>query len=225
MIVGVTGCVGAGKSTVCRILAARGWSVLDVDALVARLLDESGVDKRALFAAAMTNGALRSRLTHELRPRVVRYVEEWAAQLDRHGALECALLFELGFQTRCAVTWCVTCSPAERRRRVEARTTASAQHFAAIEAAQWSEAEKVARADVALSTEGPVSALEGRVVAALERVERLEAHGNGKTRECMRDETLGETSTGVAAPPDFACGGGRRTVHFEFEYPGRGRLA
>ncbi|MEO5726731.1 MAG: dephospho-CoA kinase, partial [Byssovorax sp.] len=30
-VLGVTGSIGAGKSTVCQVLRARGWSVLDVD--------------------------------------------------------------------------------------------------------------------------------------------------------------------------------------------------
>jgi predicted metal-dependent HD superfamily phosphohydrolase/dephospho-CoA kinase len=173
MIAGVTGCVGAGKSTVCKLLAARGWHILEVDELVARLLEESGADKRVLFAEAMANSELRLQLTNELRPRVVRCIEEWAAQLNDDGAIECALLFELGLQSYCAATFCVTCSSTERRRRVELRTTGSAQHFDAIEAAQWSEAEKVARADVAFSTECPANELQERVAAAIETAEQV----------------------------------------------------
>jgi predicted metal-dependent HD superfamily phosphohydrolase/dephospho-CoA kinase len=154
VIVGVTGCVGAGKSTVCAALARRGWSVLDVDVLVREALHELGGTGGDLLARALSDPAERARWAARLRPRVGGRIEAWAAALEGPGALESALLFEEGLDAFCSATLCVTCEGAERRRRVERRSSTSASQFDAIEAAQWSEAAKVARADVRVSSVG-----------------------------------------------------------------------
>src|SRR5687768_15923054 len=65
-VLGVTGCVGAGKSTVRRILEAAGWSAFDVDAQAALAVSEPHV-RNALRdalgpAAKLGAGAVLARL-------------------------------------------------------------------------------------------------------------------------------------------------------------------
>lgn len=187
-VLGVTGAVGAGKSTVCRLLSQRGFTVLDVDDVAAAAVGEvlpvlaqrvpaavssrGELNKEQLFAAMLHDAALRKELETLLRPLVVQRIEAFIASLQGPGALEAALLFESGLDTFCDATLCVHCDPAERQRRVEQRTTASARHFAALEAAQLPAAEKLRRASAALLSQGPQELLEARLLAVLTKLRR-----------------------------------------------------
>ncbi|PSM30467.1 dephospho-CoA kinase, partial [Haliangium sp. UPWRP_2] len=97
-------------------------------------------------------------------------VHAWAARLDGPGALDSALLFESGLDALCDATLCVQCPREVRRQRALQRSTASAKHFAALEAAQWPESEKLARADAAVSTAGSLELLAEELQAALHRL-------------------------------------------------------
>lgn len=185
-VLGVTGAVGAGKSTVCRALSRRGFAVLDVDEVAAEAADavrrelaqrepavlnaDGRLDKKRLFAAMLADPDFRRDLERQLRPFVLKRIGAWIEHLRGPGALDAALLFESGLDALCTATLCVRCDQPERRRRVEQRTTASAQHFDALEAAQWPEAEKCQRADAALSTQLPEAELELQLTATLERL-------------------------------------------------------
>lgn len=179
----MTGAVGAGKSTVCAVLAARGFEVLDVDELasevlaagvpeVAALLPELGgqLSGPAVLRAMLERPTLRPQVEAAARPYVEARIHAWKAALTTHGALDAALLFELGLDALCDATWCVTCPADQRRARVNARTTTSSRYFDAIEAAQWPEAEKVKRADDVVSGTSAGAALEVRVSEALARL-------------------------------------------------------
>lgn len=187
-VLGVTGAVGAGKSTVCRVLGQRGFAVLDVDDVAAEALGEllpelaqrvpaavsrSGtLNKAPLFAAMLQDAGLRKELEQRLRPFIVRRIGTWVESLRGPGALDAALLFESGLDEFCDATLCVECDRAERQRRVQQRTTASAQHFDALEAAQLPAAEKRRRASAAISTQGPQAQLEEKLLAALDTLPR-----------------------------------------------------
>ena len=49
--VGVTGGIGSGKSTVCRLFAERGIAVYDSDSQAKRLMEESDTLRAALVGA------------------------------------------------------------------------------------------------------------------------------------------------------------------------------
>lgn len=181
-MLGVTGAVGAGKSTVCAALAAQGFAVLDVDELasevlaagvpeVAALLPELGaLTGPAVLRAILERPALRPQVEAAARPYVEARLRAWKDALSSDGALDAALLFELGLDAWCDATWCVTCPAEERRARVSARTTTSARFFDAIEAAQWPEAEKARRADDVVPGTAAGGALGTRLQEALERL-------------------------------------------------------
>jgi dephospho-CoA kinase len=161
VIWGVTGCVGAGKSTVASILSGFGARVLDVDDVAAQALAESslGLTAAQALTAVVTGGPERARIEAALIPEVQRRVAAWCAESEVPGVLDAALLFEHGLARFCSVTLCVCCPAEERRRRVEARSTTSARLFEAIESSQWPEAEKAQRATHQVPTSQPLEAL------------------------------------------------------------------
>lgn len=161
MIVGLTGAVGAGKSTLAKRLAARGADVLDVDMLAATAAMHVGL-RPADALSRVVNG------DRELEGRIAALVKErlgsWLSTARRPAVIDAAVLFEHQLETHCTLTVCLTCDAATRKARVKQRSTASAQHFEAIERTQWPEAEKAKRATHVISTDGSLDEAEAALV-------------------------------------------------------------
>ena len=115
--VGVTGGIGSGKSTVCRLFAERGVPVYDSDSEAKRLMGEDpslraalveafgdetfrdGVlNRRYLAATVFGDRRALARLEALVHPCVKRDFERWAAEriAEPYVVLECAILYESG---------------------------------------------------------------------------------------------------------------------------------
>ena len=113
--VGVTGGIGSGKSTVCRLFAERGVPVYDSDSEAKRLMGEDpslraalveafgdetfrdGVlNRRYLAATVFGDRRALARLEALVHPCVKRDFERWAAEriAEPYVVLECAILYE-----------------------------------------------------------------------------------------------------------------------------------
>jgi dephospho-CoA kinase len=161
VILGLTGCVGSGKSTVARAL---GFPVLDVDEVGAAAAKAIGVaPAEALRRIVQGDRALEA----QLAARVKQAIAAWLEAATRPCVIDSALLFEQCLDASCDLTICLICPVEVRRARVAQRATASARLFDAIEAAQWPEARKAAGAKLVLSTEGELEAVRSAVLTAL----------------------------------------------------------
>lgn len=116
MKVGITGGIGSGKSTVCRLFAARGVAVYDSDTEAKRLMATTlrpaiearfgagafrdGVLDRAYLADIVFRDAQAlADLDALVHPAVLRDFEAWAAaQPGDYVILESAILFEAGLE-------------------------------------------------------------------------------------------------------------------------------
>ncbi|MBL8909729.1 MAG: dephospho-CoA kinase [Archangium sp.] len=161
IVIGITGCVGSGKSTVARAL---GLPVLDLDHVGASCAKAIGLNP-AIALARIVGGdrALEAKLV----PMVKAAIAQWLEVTPRPCVIDSALLFEQGLDSLCDLTVCLTCPAEMRRSRVAQRTTASASLFDQIEGAQWPEAKKAARATLALPTGQPLDEVIRQLRAAL----------------------------------------------------------
>ena len=163
--VGVTGGIGSGKSTVCRLFAERGVPVYDSDSEAKRLMGEDpslraalveafgdetfrdGVlNRRYLAATVFGDRRALARLEALVHPCVKRDFERWAAErtAEPYVVLECAILYESGMD---AAVDRVVAVVALRLVRVNARDGASAAEIRRRMAAQLSDDVLSARAD------------------------------------------------------------------------------
>lgn len=131
----VTGGIGSGKSYVCRLLRARGIDIYDCDAAAKRIMRSSADVRRALteligehvyVGGALNKGAVASFLLRsESNARAVDSIVHPAVATDflRSGAqwMECAILFESGFDRLVDTVVAVTAPVQTRIERIIAR--------------------------------------------------------------------------------------------------------
>jgi dephospho-CoA kinase len=190
LIVGLTGSIGMGKSTVAQMFRDEGVPVFDADAEVHRLqgpggkvvaaiearfpgtTGAGGVDRAKLAAAVLGDDAAMKALEAIVHPAVG---VERAAFLAAHAdaplvVFDVPLLFETGGDARVDKVVVVSADPHVQRARTLARPGMTEAKLDAILARQTSDAEKRARADVVIATDTSLEETRGqvrRVVACL----------------------------------------------------------
>lgn len=197
-LVGLTGGLAGGKSTVGRLLEERGCLIVDADDVVAWLyesgrpgaravaelfgadyLDTAGtVDRGRLAELAFADDAARRRLEEAIHPLVRRRFEELAASGAAEGAeivvLEATLLVEAGFADAFDVVVTVEAPEAVRRSRAVDRGLSPEQAEERL-AAQGSGDARRAAADVTLDNSAGLGELERRVEELLAELRRRAA--------------------------------------------------
>jgi len=182
-IVGLTGSIGMGKSTVAAMFARAGVPVFDADAEV-RALQGPGGDLLAPIEAAFPgttgpDGVDRDRLGREVfgnaealgqleaivHPAVARRRERFL--LEHAGAplvvFDIPLLFEKGGHASVDTVVVVSAPEDVQRERVLARPGMTPEKFAQILALQVPDAEKRRRADHVIDTGVPLAQTEAAV--------------------------------------------------------------
>ena len=176
IVLGLTGSIGMGKSTVAAMFAEEGVPVFDADAAVHRLqgpegrlvaaieshfpgtTGSAGVDRVSLAERVLGDSAALGRLEALVHPAVA---EERAAFLAAHKdapvvLLDIPLLFEKGGAAAVDRIAVVSAPEAVQRARVLARPGMTPEKFERILALQMPDAEKRARADFIIPTGGPI---------------------------------------------------------------------
>lgn len=184
-VVGLTGGIGSGKSTVAAAFAALGVAVIDADA-VSHQLSRAGapgwagirdrlgerfigadgeVDRPALRAAVFSDPALRRRLESILHPLIRAEVDrQVAASNSEYAILMVPLLIESGeYRSRIDRLLVVDCTEEEQVRRVVARSGLAPQEVRAIMAAQVDRATRLAAADDVIDNSGDPASIAQRV--------------------------------------------------------------
>ena len=187
---GLTGSVGMGKSTTAALFAEAGVPVWDADAAVHRLYAAGGgvaeavaelvpdavaggaVDRARLRAAVAADAGLLGRLEARVHPLVAEdRVRFEAAHADAPILLfDIPLLFETGAEAWLDGVIVVSAPAAVQRERVLARPGMTEAMLAQMLARQMPDADKRARADFVIETDGGVEAARAEVLALLARL-------------------------------------------------------
>ena len=173
--IGLTGGIASGKSSVSKLLAARGWPVLDADHFAKQLLEpgtrttqavlqrhpnvqlEHGrVDRAELGQIIFRNSREREWLNALIHPQVRRCLEH---SLSEHAnaptiVLMIPLLFEAGLTELCSEIWLVDCDEEQQLKRLMLRNALSRNDAQARITAQWPLSRKRGLADVVIDNRG-----------------------------------------------------------------------
>ena len=193
---GVTGGIGSGKTTVCRLLEDLGARVFYADAEAKRIMHEDAavraeivdtfgaesydaegrLDRAYLAARVFGDAANVARINAIVHPRVFEAFRAAKAAAAREGVPllvhEAALLFEAGGDRHLDAVLVVEAPVDERVRRVVARDAVPPAHVRARMSHQLPPDELRRRADFVLVNDGAEADLRPRVAAVFETMTR-----------------------------------------------------
>lgn len=167
MRVGVTGGIGSGKTSVCRIFSVLGIPVFDADyeaqviigsdrsvregleEIAGVTLFNNNILDRQLLASIIFNDTVKLKKVNGLvHPKVFSAFSNWAEkQTSPYVILEAAILFESGADAFVDRVITVSAPESERVERVISRSNASVEDINARMRNQLSDSEREARAD------------------------------------------------------------------------------
>jgi dephospho-CoA kinase len=182
-VIGLTGNIGCGKSTIAAMLRDEGVATVDADA-IAREIRHNDADARAAIQARFGTydadelarvvfadaDALRD-LEAILHPRVRGAIRARLAELDQAGeqvvAVEVIKLLESPLADACDAIWVVRCDEADAIARLAATRGMDEATARQRLANQSPQDEKVAAADVVIDGSAPIEETRRQVELAL----------------------------------------------------------
>lgn len=174
MIIGLTGGIGSGKTTVAAIFSTLGIPVFEADAvskeiidndkelqqklqqlLGAELVKEGRIDRPLMASLIFNDEDLLHQTNALIHPAVARYFKEWYAKQESSYVIrEAAILFESGSYRDCEKVVVVSAPEELRIERVMKRNGVSRSQVLERMARQWPEEQKLARADYVVQNDG-----------------------------------------------------------------------
>jgi len=187
-LLGLTGNIACGKSTVGQLLAERfGAEYVDADRLVHALYapgtvetraiaerfghdllkDDDTIDRRRLGDMVLADQAALKDLEGILNPGVRRAIEDRIARATAPVlVLDAIRLIEAGLAERCDTVWVVVCDEDAQMERLQASRNLTADQAALRIAAQTPAESKVRHANAVIGNEGSLDDLAKQVEAA-----------------------------------------------------------
>jgi dephospho-CoA kinase len=188
LVVGLTGGIGSGKSTVSGLFAEQGAAIIDTDGIAHRLtrsggtaipalraefgeryIDNDGaLDRAQMRALVFADASARHRLERLLHPLILAQAEAELAQAGTapYTILVVPLLPQApAFRRLVQRVLVVDCDEATQLARVVRRSRLSEEEARAIIASQTPRAERLKLADDVISNDGDLDALSDQVDA------------------------------------------------------------
>ena len=196
-IIGITGGIASGKSTVTNFLRQKGFEVVDADALVHQLqkpdgrlyqilvehfgekvLLEDGELNRPLLASLIFSNSEEREWSKETQGELIReelgFVRDKLAQTEDLFFMDIPLLFEQEYASWFDETWLVYVSRDTQLDRLMKRDYLTIEDAQARLASQWSLEEKKRLASHILDNNGSREQLLSQVASLLQGVDTLE---------------------------------------------------
>lgn len=198
-ILGLTGGIAAGKSTVCGMFATLGIPVVDADRLV-HALQGPGTPETAAIAARfgpeslLQDGSVnRQHLSQHIarHPEALTWLEDLLHPAVRHAealalagyarshplvVLDVPLLFETGAEALCDTVALCHCPPDIRKARAFTRPGMTEQKWQSLLARRVSEQDMLVKADHLIPTSGPLEATEQAVKTLADDLAKRAGH-------------------------------------------------
>jgi len=186
-VIGLTGGIGSGKSTVSRFLAELGAIIVDADrvgheafkpgtelwrevvaAFGQQIVTPSGgIDRKKLGKIVFGNAESLSRLKRIMHPRMYDMVKARLERYRQQGvevvAIEVPLLIEADWTSLVDEVWVTTTSEATVLKRLQERAGLSKEETLTRIRSQLSSEERIKRADVVINTDCSLDEVKTRV--------------------------------------------------------------
>lgn len=194
-VIGLTGGIGSGKSTVSRMLRSLGAKIIDADQIARDVVkpgkpalheiketfgheylqDDGELDRKKLGALVFSDYEKLKKLNQITHPRIL---EEIKTQVERYKAdnrykcivVDCALLFEMDMEPLVEETWLVSLERAKQLERLMHRDFLSPEDAEKRIAAQMPLSDKEERADRIIDNSREVTETHEQVLDLWQRV-------------------------------------------------------
>ena len=186
-VIGLTGGIGSGKSTVSQFLAEPGAIIIDADkighevfkpeteawrevvaAFGQQIVAANGtIDRKKLGTIVFSNSKARARLNQIMHPRIYEVVKAQLAEFQRQGVsvvvLEAPLLVEAGWTSLVDEVWVTTAAEDTVLKRLRERTGLSEAESQARIRAQLPAGKRIREADVVIDTDCDLDELKAKI--------------------------------------------------------------
>ena len=193
-VIGLTGGIGSGKSTVSRFLAELGAVIIDADRVGheafkpdtgvwrevvgvfgRQILAPGGdIDRKKLGEIVFGNAELLARLNQIMHPRMYDMIKAQLGEYRRRGVevvvLEAPLLLEAGWISLVDEVWVTVAAEPAILRRLQERAGLSQGELLARIRSQLSSEERIKRGDVVINTDCNLDEVRARVRELWEKI-------------------------------------------------------
>lgn len=166
--IGITGGIGSGKSTVCKVFAVLGIPVFEADQIARQMMNsdpdvgkqlihtfgesvylpDHTIDRKYLAGIVFSNPSLLAQLNSIVHPAVQKAFFDWVSKQEaRYIIHEAAILFESGFYKLMDKTITVATNEDQRIQRVVKRDGISLEQVKERIRNQWNDSERIKLAD------------------------------------------------------------------------------
>lgn len=193
MLIGLTGSMAAGKSTVSRILKERGFCIIDADEIAHGILldyvvkeqlcssfgheiigEDGQICRRVLADRAFCSDEGVKLLNSITHPAVISKILIEANQMEqdnRYVVLDAPLLIESDLYKKCDCVWLVCANIETRYARIMERDGLSRNQACERVAAQMPQWKKKRYADIVIENDGDMAALRAAIDVAVDSLE------------------------------------------------------
>lgn len=189
LIIGLTGGIACGKSTISLTLRELGAVIIDGDVLSRELTAANGaalpaireafgdgvfhpdgtLNRRALGAVVFADDAARDRLDAIMQPMLREMIVRGIEDARKSGAAACVLdmplLYEKDLDSLCDRVWCAYIPQSIQLQRLMERDGFTREEAEQRLRSQLPAEEKAAKADVVIDTSGPIQYTKGSVIS------------------------------------------------------------
>jgi len=193
-VIGLTGGIGSGKSTVSRFLEEMGAVLLDADkvgheayqpntdtfkevvaAFGEEIINSDGeIDRKKLGGIVFSNPEMLTKLNQIMHPRMFDMMKERIEQFHQQGVrvvvLEAAILIEAGWTPLVDEVWVTVASVSEVVSRAVKRTGLPEEQIRARIRSQLSNEQRTKNADVVIINDGSLDDLNKKVAGLWQKI-------------------------------------------------------
>ena len=194
-VIGLTGGIASGKSTVTQFFKDREVPVLDADILGHRTYDpgtetfaavvkafgddlvapDGSINRQVLGGKVFGKPDELKRLTDIVWPGIRKLASAALSELEAGGTrvavLEAAVMFEAGWEDMVDEVWVVTVEPDEAVRRLASRNGLDEAAARARINSQLSNAERVAKSNIVIENNADLAALQASIAGEWEKLQ------------------------------------------------------
>ncbi|MEO8540858.1 MAG: dephospho-CoA kinase [bacterium] len=195
-VIGLTGGIASGKSTVTTFFKDRDVPVIDADILGHRTYDpgtdtfaavvkafgddlvapDGSIDRRVLGGKVFGKPEELKRLTDIVWPGIRKLASESLSEFEAAGnslvVLEAAVMFEAGWKDLVNEIWVVVVEPDQAVQRLASRNGLDEAAARARIDSQLSNAERISRSDVVITNNGSLEELQSSIASAWDELQQ-----------------------------------------------------